>query len=263
VSLATTLRAGAAGLGRGLRHPAVVGTALVFAAWALVTATRLVEPVFLPPPWAVLRELARLAASAELARDVGLTLQRTLGGFALGALLGVAAGLLMGYSRTLYTALEFPLDFFRSIPATALFPLFIVIFGLGDDVKVFVALWSSAMVVTLNTIYGVRAVSGERLIVARVKKTPFLRRFVYLVLPSALPYVLAGCRIGLSLALVVQIVAEMFLGASDGLGRRIYNATTVFDMEQAYASVLLIGLLGYGLNQALLFVEKRLVHWPA
>jgi NitT/TauT family transport system permease protein len=187
--------------------------------------------------------------------------ERTFRGFLAGAALGIVIGFAMGTHRRLYEALEFPLDFFRSIPATALFPLFIVIFGLGTGVKIFVAFWATVMVVTLNTLYGVRSVPVARLEVAQLKRVPYLRRFFLLIVPSAAPYILAGCRIGLSLALVVEIVAEMFLGADSGLGKRIYNASTIFDMEEAYACVLAIGLLGYGLNRGLIEIERFVIHW--
>jgi NitT/TauT family transport system permease protein len=81
------------------------------------------------------------------------------------------------------------------------------------------------------------------------------------MIPSALPYIFAGFRLGLSLALVVELVAEMFLGSQDGLGRRIFNATSIFDMTQAYATVFTVGLLGYFLNQMVLLIERRLIHW--
>lgn len=237
------------------------GVLVVFAIWFVVTETGLIQKVFLPPPHAVVKELWRLLVSGELLLDSWKTLSRTLQGFAIGAAVGILLGFSMGAHRWFYETLEFPLDFFRSIPATALFPLFIVIFGLGSEVKIFVALWATAMIVTVNTIYGVRSVSSERAEVARVKQVSLLRRFFFLVIPSAAPFILAGCRIGLSMALVVEIVAEMFLGADSGLGRRIYNASTIFKMEEAYASVLAIGLLGYGLSKGLGLVERRLVHW--
>jgi ABC-type nitrate/sulfonate/bicarbonate transport system permease component len=244
-----------------LKTSGLHGILVVLFIWLLVTEAGLIQEVFLPPPHATLAEFWRLLASGALLQDSWRTLSRTIQGFTIGAAVGVLLGFLMGAHRWFYETLEFPLDFFRSIPATALFPLFIVIFGLGSQVKIFVALWATAMVVTVNTFYGVRSVSPERTEVARVKRVPFRRRFLLLVIPSAAPYILAGCRIGLSLALVVEIVAEMFLGADSGLGRRIYNASSIFKMEEAYASVLGIGLLGYGLNKLLIELERKVVHW--
>jgi NitT/TauT family transport system permease protein len=176
-------------------------------------------------------------------------------------MLGVFVGLMMGAYRPVYESMELPVDFLRSIPASALFPLFIVIFGLGDRVQVFIAAWASSMVVLINTTYGIRNVGSLRLMVAKTKKLPRHKVFFLVMIPNALPYIVAGARIGLSLALVVEIVAEMFLGSYSGLGRRIFNASSIFQMEEAYAAVLLVGLLGYALNKAVVTAEKRIVHW--
>lgn len=244
-----------------MRAGGLAGIVLVLIAWTLVTTTGVIDRLFLPPPWTVIAEFRRLVSNGELLRDTWKTMERTFQGFLGGAVLGILVGVAMGSYRRVYQTLEFPLDFFRSIPATALFPLFIVIFGLGSEVKVFVAFWATSMVVAINTLYGVRSVATARLEVAQLKRVPHLRRFFLLIIPSAAPYILAGCRIALSLALVVEIVAEMFLGSDSGLGRRIYNASTIFDMEGAYAAVLAVGILGYALNRGLVELERAVVEW--
>jgi ABC-type nitrate/sulfonate/bicarbonate transport system permease component len=244
-----------------VRRVALLGTTILLLFWVLVTSTGLIRPLFLPSPPAVFKRLGELVLSGEIVLDLWQTLWRTLAGFLLGSVLGIAAGLVMGYYRAIYGLLELPVDFFRSIPATALFPLFIVMFGLGDEVKVFIAAWSSSMVVLINTIYGIRSVSQVRLMVATLRRASFARRFYAVVIPSALPYIFAGLRIALSLALVVQIVAEMFLGSNGGLGHRIFNASSMFDMETAYAAVVVVGALGFTLNKAVLMAEARVIHW--
>ncbi len=237
------------------------GTIIFLLVWLLITSTGLISQLFLPTPVDVFKELFLLVISYEILYDLFASLWRTLVGFFVGCVIGVSIGLIMGHYKTFYETMEFPVDFFRSIPATALFPLFIVIWGLGDEVKIFIAAWSSSMVVLINTIYGIRNVSITRLMVAKTKKASFLKTFVKVMIPSALPYIFAGFRIGLSLALVVEIVAEMFLGSQSGLGQRIFNASSIFEMEEAYATVLVVGLLGYFLNKTVILIEGRVVHW--
>lgn len=244
-----------------MRAAALWGSLVIVGVWLLVTETGLIDKVFLPSPVAVIQELVRLLWGVEILGDTLATIGRTGIGFAIGAALGVVVGLLMGSYRRMYALMEFPVDFFRSIPATALFPLFIVVFGLGNQVKIFVAAWAAGMVVLINTIYGMRNVAAVRVMVARTKKASRWRTFARVMIPSAMPYIVAGCRIGLSLALVVEIVCEMFLGSHSGLGRRIFNATSVLEMEEAYAGVLLVGVLGYTLNKIVVIAEKKLVHW--
>ena len=244
-----------------MRMPWIIGTLVLLAIWFLVTATGLVDRVFLPCPDAVFRKLLSLLARGDLLADTFATLWRTLLGFVLGCMVGVCVGLLMGAYRPIYETMESPVDFFRSIPASALFPLFIVIWGLGNRVQVFIAAWASSMVVLINTMYGIRNVGKLRLMVAKIKKIPPVKVFYKVMIPEALPYIVAGARIALSLSFVVEIVAEMFLGVHSGLGRRIFNATSIFAMEEAYAAVFLIGILGWVANKGIILAERRVVHW--
>ncbi len=244
-----------------MKTSAVWGSLIFLAVWLLITTTGLINKLFLPSPLAVFEELYKIIISAEIANDFFSTVFRTLFGFFIGCCVGVSIGLVMGHFQRLYQLMEFPVDFFRSIPATAIFPLFIVLWGLGDEIKIFVAAWASSLVVLINTIYGIKNVSVIRMMVAKTKKASFLRTFHKVMLPNALPYIFAGFRVGLSLALVVEIVAEMFLGSQSGLGRRIFNASSIFEMEEAYATVLVVGLLGYSLNKMIILLERRVVHW--
>jgi NitT/TauT family transport system permease protein len=244
-----------------MRRSALWGSLILLLLWFLITTTGLVSRLFLPSPIAVFKELYLLIISYEIIWDVLATLQRTLFGFLIGCVFGIGLGLIMGYYKIVYQTMEFPVDFFRSIPATALFPLFIVIWGLGDQVKIFIAAWASSMVVLINTIYGIRNVAIIRLMVAKTKKASFFKTFYKVIIPDALSYIFAGFRIALSLALVVELVAEMFLGSQNGLGRRIFNASSIFQMEEAYAAVMVVGLLGYFLNKTIILLERRIVHW--
>jgi len=237
------------------------GSLILLASWWIITATGIISRLFLPSPIAVFQKLYVLLISFDIFGDIWASLWRTMAGFLIGCVIGVVIGLVMGYYKRVYQLMEFPVDFFRSIPATAIFPLFIVIWGLGDKIKVFVAAWASCIVMLINTIYGLRSVANIRLMVAKTKKASFAKTFFKIIIPNASPYIFAGFRIALSLALVVEIVAEMFLGSQSGLGRRIFNSTSIFEMEEAYATVLLVGLLGYLLNKLIIFIQKKLVHW--
>lgn len=244
-----------------MKKSPIWGSLALLLLWLIVTTTGLIDKLFLPSPIAVFRELYSLLMSLEIIADFWATLWRTMFGFSMGCTIGVATGLIMGHYQRFYRLMEFPVDFFRSIPATAIFPLFIVIWGLGDKIQIFIAAWASSLVVLINTIYGIRNVAIIRLMVAKTKKASFFKTFSKVMLPNALPYIFAGFRIALSLALVVEIVAEMFLGSQSGLGHRIFNATSIFQMEEAYATVFVVGLLGYTLNKTIILIEGRVVHW--
>lgn len=244
-----------------MRYYGLIGSLAIIALWFIVNLTGLVKPFFLPSPIEVAKELAELVQVSDFYFDIYSTLWRSLSGFLIGSFFGIIIGLLMGFNKGVYESMEFPIDFFRSIPATALFPLFIVIFGLGDQVKLFIAAWASSMVVLINTIYGIKGVSETKILMAKLKRISTFETYRKIIVPASLTSIFGGMRIGLSLALVVEVVAEMFLGASDGLGYRVFNASTIFEMKEVYATIIIIGLLGYLLNKSIILTEKRVVHW--
>jgi len=244
-----------------MKKSILLGSLILLAFWWVVTATGLISRLFLPSPIAVFYKLYLLLISFNIFEDIWASFWRTTIGFLIGSGIGVGIGLVMGYYKKVYELMEFPVDFFRSIPATAIFPLFIVIWGLGDKIKVFIAAWASCLIVLINTIYGLRSVAHIRLMVAKTKKSSFAKTFFKVIIPDASPYIFAGFRIALSLALVVEIVAEMFLGSQTGLGRRIFNSTSIFEMEEAYATVLIVGLLGYSLNKIIILIQNKIIHW--
>jgi NitT/TauT family transport system permease protein len=115
--------------------------------------------------------------------------------------------------------------------------------------------------VIINTLYGFQNISHTRRLVAKLKKFSFCKTVRLIILPSALPYITAGIRVSLAFALIIELVAEMFLGSQSGLGHRIFAASSVLVMEEVYVGILLIGLLGYLLNSVMLFAERKMIHW--
>ncbi|HBU06684.1 MAG TPA: hypothetical protein DEB09_01225 [Candidatus Magasanikbacteria bacterium] len=237
----------------------ILGILIILVIWELLSLS--VNRLFLPSPLEVVNNLYELSQKSGLYVDIWATFKRTIIGLLLGTVVGVSLGTLMGSCRPLYKTLRLPMDFIRSIPPTALFPLFIVLFGLGDTVKIFVASWASCLIVLVNTLYGFQSISNTRLLVGKLKNFSFFKTVRLIILPSILPFVTAGIRVSLSFALIVELVAEMFLGSNNGLGHRIFAASSVLAMEEVYVGILLIGILGYVLNSFLLLIEHKFIHW--
>ena len=193
--------------------------------------------------------------------DFGNTLSLVLQSFVIAALVGVPLGILLGVNASVYRATEFLIDFFRSTPATAMFPLFLLLFGLGDFSKIAVAAFAAALVIIFNVAYGVMNARKTRMLAAKSLGASRLRVFIDVVFWETLPQTFVGLRTGVSIALVVIIVAEMFIGATDGLGHRIIDAQISYQLTDMYGSILVTGVMGYGLNILFLLVEKKLVHW--
>lgn len=238
-----------------------VGPLLIFAVWWLAAAAQWISPRLLPDPVSTLAVLWGSLADGSIARDFGGTLGRTLAAFAVAATLGVPVGIVLGSDVRIYRSLEFAIDFFRSTPATAMFPLFLLIFGIGEESKIGVAAFSAWLVIVFNVAYGVMNARPTRILAARVMGASKGRIFRDVMFFESLPQTCVGLRLGVSYALVVIIVAEMFIGASSGMGRRIIDAQQIFDLRQMYASIIATGCLGYALNAFFLTIERTFLDW--
>ena len=179
----------------------------------------------------------------------------------IATVIAVPIGILLGSHEKLYRSVEFIVDFFRSTPASALFPLFLVIFGVGDRTKVLVGAFAAALGILFNVAYGVMHARKTRLLAARVMGASPMRVLTDVMLLESLPQTFVGLRNGVSIALVIVVVAEMFIGSTDGLGHAVFESQQLFQMPEMYAAIFAAGALGYGLNLAFLLIEKRFVHW--
>jgi ABC-type nitrate/sulfonate/bicarbonate transport system permease component len=239
----------------------LVGVALLLAVWTLVTALRLVDPVLLPSPLSTFRTLWAGMAGGKLEADFIKTVMRTITSTAIAAVIAIPLGILLGSSEKVYRSVEFLIDFFRSTPASAMFPLFLVLFGVGDRTKIAVAAFGAALVILFNVAYGVMNARKTRLLAAKVMGASRSRVLFDVMLKESLPQTFVGLRNGVSLALVIIVVAEMFIGSTDGLGQRVFEAQQLFDMPGMYAAIFAAGALGYTLNLLFLVIERRFVHW--
>jgi NitT/TauT family transport system permease protein len=238
----------------------IVGVAGLLAIWSLTTWRQWVDPVLLPSP--ILTFKAMWAGMhGALGFDFVKTVYRTAAATVIASVIAIPLGIVLGSSEKLYRSLEFVIDFFRSTPASAMFPLFLVLFGVGDETKISVAAFGAALVILFNVAYGVMNARKTRLLAAKVMGASRLRVLFDVMLLESLPQTFVGLRNGISLALVVIVVAEMFIGSQDGLGHSVFEAQQLFEMPRMYAAIFAAGVLGYGLNLLFMLVERRFVHW--
>jgi sulfonate transport system permease protein len=239
----------------------VVGVAGLVAIWSLATWQQWVDPVLLPSPIATFKALWLGMNGGALGFDFVKTVYRTAASTLIAAVIAIPLGIVLGSSEKLYRSLEFVIDFFRSTPASAMFPLFLVLFGVGDETKISVAAFGAILVILFNVAYGVMNARKTRLLAAKVMGASSLRVLFDVTLLESLPQTFVGLRNGVSLALVIIVVAEMFIGSQDGLGHSVFEAQQLFDMPRMYAAIFAAGVLGYGLNLLFLLIERRFVHW--
>ena len=238
-----------------------VGPVVLFLLWDLVVRTGFIKPILLPPPLDALGTLLSGLAGGPLLKDFLVTVARTLQAFLIAAVAGMPLGVLLGSNEKAYRSVEFLIDVFRSTPSSALIPLFLMIFGVSDINKVAIAAFGAFLIVVFNSAYGVINARKQRVMAARVMGASRWQVFRDVLVWESLQPSFVGLRSAVSMALVIVIVAEMFIGADSGLGNRIINSQQVMNVRDMYASILAAGALGYALNILFLLAERRIVHW--
>lgn len=240
----------------------VISFAVVFAAWEFAGDAHLVNTVLLPPPSAILPALWRLLLSGTIFAALAETLALLFAGYAIGCILGVAFGLAMGTSRRADNLFEPLFELFRPIPIPALLPPLFLFLGFGVTMKTTVVALGAFFPVLINTIQGVRGVDPVALDTARTFRCPPARTLLKVVLPAALPMILTGMRVSLGLGLILVVLAEMLAGQG-GLGYAILDMQRSFEIPEMYAWIVVLALIGLGLNTVFLMVEAKAVPWRA
>jgi ABC-type nitrate/sulfonate/bicarbonate transport system permease component len=188
------------------------------------------------------------------------SMARLLTGWLAAVALGITIGTLMGLSSRLHDYLDPIAQFLRAIPPPALLPLFIVLLGIDDRMKVAMILFGVIWPIILNTIDGVRSVDSLHLDTARVFGVGRADVLFRVVLPSAGPKIFAGLRVSLSIAVILMVISEM-VATINGIGFTLVQAQRTFRTLDVWAGILMLGIIGYGLNAVLTLVERRVLRW--
>jgi ABC-type nitrate/sulfonate/bicarbonate transport system permease component len=229
-------------------------------AGGLVEATRPFNPLFLPAPWVVIGALLELARKGQLWVHVAATLERVAVGFAAGAVLALALGLLAGQVRFVRNVVEPVIELLRPIPPLAVLPLFIVWVGIGEASKVGFITYATFFPMFVTTVHGVTQIDARLLRAAQSLGARPRQLFLRVILPAALPDVLTGLRLGVALSFFVIVISE-FVGAENGLGYLINDGRNFFLVPQMLGAAVLLGLLGYAGNALVRVLERRVLRW--
>lgn len=219
-----------------------------------------IDAALVPAPSTVALRLAQMLASGELASPLAQTLALLAAAFALACLLGVALGLAMGRDAFVHGLFEPIVELLRPLPKPALLAPLMLLFGPGAAMKLAIVALAVFFPVLVNTVQGARGVEPLLLDVARTFGHGRLRTLWRVVLPAALPSIVAGMRIGLGLGLVLVVFAEM-LGGAGGIGALLVDLQRTFRVAEMYACVVLLATLGYALNALAQVAERRAARW--
>lgn len=233
---------------------------LFVAFWQIGSHVGWLNPAVLPPPDRVVSALYQGIVSGTLLGDITISLQRAGLAFFSAVIVGIPLGLFMGQSRVIERALDPILQLFRQTSALALYPVFILLFGLGETSKVFVIFWAALFPVLLSTISSVKEVDSKLLEMARTFGAGRFTLFYRVIVPASIPGIFVGLRLSATTALLLLIAAEM-IGANRGVGFQVINAQYNFQIPLMFASILLLALAGLLTNTVLVLLQRRLCRW--
>ncbi|MQA97650.1 MAG: ABC transporter permease subunit [Streptosporangiales bacterium] len=252
------------GLGRGGRDLAltVLSPIALLLVWEALVRGGILDARFFPEPSSIIGQMWMMMDSGELWTHIGASMQRLFLGFWLGLVPGLALGIVMGLSRPLRAALGPLVSGTYPIPKSALLPLILLIFGLGEMSKIVMVAIGVFYPVVLNTMAGVMQIQPIYYDVAKNFGARRWRVFRTVALPGAMPSIMTGVELGTGLGLILIAIAEM-VGAKDGLGFMIWNAWELYSVETMYVGLLVIAVIGYGLSVLISGISRLVMPWRA
>src|ERR671932_17579 len=239
---------------------AIVGFLALIFVWEIIARYLFTNALVLVPLSKIWDAFLKLARNGELWKHTSVSLQEFALGYVVAAVVGVLLGLLLATNARLRDYAGPWVSFLYAVPLVAIAPLFIVAFGIGIMSKVVVIFLVAVFIILVNTEVGVLSTDPHLIEAARSFGASRLQIFRKVLLPAALPFIIAGLRLGMARGLVGVVVAELF-GAKAGLGFLILASAQVFDTASLFVGVLVLAVGGYLGVEALKLVEHRLAPW--
>ena len=230
------------------------------ALWEIISRYVVANALFLAGPSQIAVAIYRLAMTGELWRHIGVSAAEFALGYVVASLLGIALGLAMASSATMKQALQPWVSGLYATPTIALAPLFILWFGIGIWSKVIVVISLVLFPVAINTEAGLRTTSERLIEMLRSFGATKRQIFLKVSLPSAVPFILAGLKLGIGRGLIGVVVAELF-GSRAGLGRLISQSADAFNMPELFAGVVILAVAGIVMTAGFSKLEARIVPW--
>ncbi len=235
-------------------------SAAVLVVWQGLYHLGYIKPLILPPPTQVAAAFQDLVKSGAMTRHVGISVARVLEGFAIAALLGLSLGIAIGLSRTLDRLTDLAIQVIKPIPPIAWIPLAILWFGIGEKSKVYIIFLGAFFPIIINTIDGIRQTDHKFVELSRVLEVPRVKFVRRVVIPGALPAIMTGLRVGLMVAWMCVVAAEL-IAAGSGIGYLIMDARQLSQSDVVLVGMITIGVIGKVMDSIIRRIEKRLVDW--
>jgi ABC-type nitrate/sulfonate/bicarbonate transport system permease component len=231
-----------------------------FGTWELASWANIISPLFFPAPSVVIETIVRLFGNGELTENLLTTLARLLSGFLLGSLAGLSLGITMGWSAAARQVLDPVIAAVHPVPKISIFPLIMIVFGIGALSKTIVIAIAAFFPMVINTMAGVRQISPIYFEVASNYGARPWQVFRHVILPGSSPMILAGVRLGLNLSLSITTAIELLMGRN-GLGAMIWLSWQTLRIEELYAAIFCLAMIGISIRLLVNFLASHLVPW--
>ena len=238
----------------------IAGSAILVALWWVLVASGAVPQQAFPLPHEVATAMVDLLGDSRFWEGMWQTVQAWVFGVGMAALIGIPVGIAAGSAPRLRKMVTAIIELGRPIPAVALIPVGILLFGIGNQMKIALTFYALIWIFLLQAIYGLRAVDTQLVHVARSLHWGRVRTMLFVRLPSAAPYVATALRLSTALGLIIVLTAEL-LGASTGVGVLLRDFRTALRPDFALAVVFLVGALGIMVNALLVVLERYVLFW--
>lgn len=235
---------------------------LLLALWEIAGRFNLIDVRFFPPPSNIVHQVGVLVASGELATNTLASLRRLGLGMLLGGVPALLLGLAMGISRPLRAAIDPLISATYPVPKSAILPLVLLIFGLGEMSKVVMVALGAFYPIVINTMVGVVNLDRIYLDVGHNFRASRWQVFRTIAMPGALPSIMAGIKLAVGMGLILIAISEM-VAANDGIGFMIWNAWQVLTVDTMYVGLLVIAILGFVFSVILDQIERWLIPWKS
>jgi NitT/TauT family transport system permease protein len=230
---------------------------IAFAVWQLMS-TFIFNPFLIPPPVEVIRTAIPMLLSGEILADVSISMTRVMVGFVSGSLFGIVLGVLLGRIRLLHDLLDPIIELLRYLSPTAMIPIAVIWFGIGETSKYFLIFWGTFFIVLINTTAGVWRAPVARQRAAECLGANRLQIFVLVVIPSAVPYIVTGMRVAMASSFMSIIPAEI-LAADSGIGYLLQKSSMLLQTNRIFVALLTICILGFAVDRLFRFFVDRVL----
>ena len=228
--------------------------------WYVVTKIGGVPPVLLPTIGSVIESFGAQIKSGRLIQDLAVSLTRILKGYSLAALVGITLGVVMGMNERMNRFFIFTFTSIRQIPMLAWIPLLVMWFGIGEESKVAVIFLASYFPIMVNTVSGIKRTDAKLIEVGKMYHLNHWELFTKIYLPSALPSIFVGLKLGLGISWMAVVGAEM-IAANSGIGFRINDARSLMQSSVVFSGMISIAIAGVVMDLILTWIAKVSTPW--